>query len=144
MNQKIFAYCERGQDPGFWAEPLNAVTNEVLLTMRTLDRVVCDQSAYATGDPLGLHFMRHVLNATLLFVLVRAALKHRRTSSPVLPLSDQPASLPLLLCKRVPLSLRMAGYRVWKKNRRRQTRVQDRYISPGHCCRACKGRRLQK
>lgn len=24
---KIFAYCERGLDPGFWAEPLNAVTN---------------------------------------------------------------------------------------------------------------------
>lgn len=24
---KIFAYCERGQDPGFWAEPFNAVTN---------------------------------------------------------------------------------------------------------------------
>jgi hypothetical protein len=27
MNHKIFAYCERGTDPGFWAEPLNAVTN---------------------------------------------------------------------------------------------------------------------
>lgn len=25
--QKIFAYCERGLDPSFWAEPLNAVTN---------------------------------------------------------------------------------------------------------------------
>ncbi len=24
---KIFAYCERGQDPGFWAEPVNALTN---------------------------------------------------------------------------------------------------------------------
>ncbi len=24
---KIFAYCERGQDPGFWAEPFNAITN---------------------------------------------------------------------------------------------------------------------
>jgi Ceramidase len=27
MNTKIFAYCERGTDPGFWAEPLNAITN---------------------------------------------------------------------------------------------------------------------
>jgi len=26
-EQKIFAYCERGTDPSFWAEPLNAVTN---------------------------------------------------------------------------------------------------------------------
>jgi hypothetical protein len=24
---KIFAYCERGFDPGFWAEPFNALTN---------------------------------------------------------------------------------------------------------------------
>jgi hypothetical protein len=23
----IFAYCERGLDPGFWAEPVNAITN---------------------------------------------------------------------------------------------------------------------
>ena len=27
LNQKIFIYCERGQDPAFWAEPLNALTN---------------------------------------------------------------------------------------------------------------------
>ncbi len=27
MEDKIFAYCERGADPGFWAEPVNAVTN---------------------------------------------------------------------------------------------------------------------
>lgn len=26
-NDQIFRYCERGADPGFWAEPLNAVTN---------------------------------------------------------------------------------------------------------------------
>lgn len=27
MDDKIFAYCERGLDPGFWAEPINALTN---------------------------------------------------------------------------------------------------------------------
>ncbi len=27
MNDKIFIYCERGPDPGLWAEPVNAVTN---------------------------------------------------------------------------------------------------------------------
>lgn len=27
LSQKIFIYCERGQDPAFWAEPLNALTN---------------------------------------------------------------------------------------------------------------------
>lgn len=26
-TQKVFAYCERGLDPGFWAEPLNALSN---------------------------------------------------------------------------------------------------------------------
>ena len=26
-NAKMFAYCERGTDPAFWAEPLNAVSN---------------------------------------------------------------------------------------------------------------------
>lgn len=26
-TEKIFAYCERGSDPGFWAEPLNAISN---------------------------------------------------------------------------------------------------------------------
>ena len=26
-NAKLFNYCERGLDPGFWAEPLNAITN---------------------------------------------------------------------------------------------------------------------
>lgn len=31
MNTKIFAYCERGADPGFWAEPWNAVTNAAFL-----------------------------------------------------------------------------------------------------------------
>jgi hypothetical protein len=26
-SERIYVYCERGQDPVFWAEPLNAVTN---------------------------------------------------------------------------------------------------------------------
>jgi hypothetical protein len=31
LSQKIFIYCERGQDPSFWAEPLNALTNAAFL-----------------------------------------------------------------------------------------------------------------
>jgi hypothetical protein len=27
LNAKIFSYCERGGDPSFWAEPLNAISN---------------------------------------------------------------------------------------------------------------------
>ncbi len=26
-SEQIFTYCERGQDPAFWAEPLNAISN---------------------------------------------------------------------------------------------------------------------
>lgn len=31
MENKIFAYCERGMDPSFWGEPLNAVTNAAFI-----------------------------------------------------------------------------------------------------------------
>jgi hypothetical protein len=30
-SAKIFSYCERGLDPGFWAEPLNALSNAAFL-----------------------------------------------------------------------------------------------------------------
>lgn len=30
-DSKIFRYCERGGDPSFWAEPLNALTNAAFL-----------------------------------------------------------------------------------------------------------------
>ena len=31
MGRKLFEYCERGFDPGFWAEPLNAITNAAFI-----------------------------------------------------------------------------------------------------------------
>lgn len=31
LGAKIYMYCERGQDPAFWAEPLNAVSNAAFL-----------------------------------------------------------------------------------------------------------------
>jgi len=36
MDRKIFAYCERGLDPGFWAEPFNAVTNAAFIIAAVL------------------------------------------------------------------------------------------------------------
>lgn len=30
-TEKIFRYCERGQDPSFWAEPLNAISNAAFI-----------------------------------------------------------------------------------------------------------------
>lgn len=39
-TDQVFAYCERGSDPGFWAEPLNAASNSafILVAMLALDR----------------------------------------------------------------------------------------------------------
>lgn len=31
LGQKIYLYCERGQDPSFWAEPLNALSNAAFI-----------------------------------------------------------------------------------------------------------------
>ena len=35
-NAKIFAYCERGLDPSFWAEPVNALTNLGFILMAAI------------------------------------------------------------------------------------------------------------
>lgn len=34
-SDKVFAYCERGNDPGFWAEPLNAISNAAFIIAAT-------------------------------------------------------------------------------------------------------------
>ena len=31
LTQKIYAYCERGANPAFWAEPLNAISNAAFI-----------------------------------------------------------------------------------------------------------------
>lgn len=31
LSEKLFLYCERGQDPAFWAEPVNALSNVAFL-----------------------------------------------------------------------------------------------------------------
>ena len=50
----------------------------VSLTFRTLDRTVCPATALTGGGPLGTHFIWHLANATLLYLLARAALLHGR------------------------------------------------------------------
>lgn len=42
MSEKLFNYCERGADPSFWAEPMNALTNLAFLAAAGL-------SAYELG-----------------------------------------------------------------------------------------------
>lgn len=48
----------------------------VSLTFRTLDRSICPQTALFAGRALGTHFIWHMCNATLLFMLLLAAIRH--------------------------------------------------------------------
>ena len=49
----------------------------VSMTFRTLDGELCDQTRLY-GYPLGTHFLWHLLNATTLFILAMAAIRHGR------------------------------------------------------------------
>ena len=53
----------------------------VSLTFRTLDRDICASTTILSDTPLGTHFMWHVLNATLLYILARTAVRHGRSSA---------------------------------------------------------------
>lgn len=47
----------------------------VSLSLRTVDRTICDATDIGVlGGPLGTHFIWHILNATLLYILMRAAM----------------------------------------------------------------------
>jgi hypothetical protein len=56
-NDQVFRYCERGQDPTFWAEPLNAVSNVGFLVIaglaarRLASETRCPGSGAAHGGP---------------------------------------------------------------------------------------------
>lgn len=54
MPDKIFNYCERGQDPSFWAEPLNAVTNAAFLIAALICLMIALQARRADGPVLWL------------------------------------------------------------------------------------------
>ncbi|MEM7777367.1 MAG: ceramidase domain-containing protein [Pseudomonadota bacterium] len=55
-----------------------AVVFAVSLTFRSLDQALCPYTRINGLDPIGLHFLWHVLNATLLFLLLSAAIRHGR------------------------------------------------------------------
>ena len=48
----------------------------VSLTLRTLDRSICPHTALFAGRMLGTHFIWHMCNATLLYLLLMAAIRH--------------------------------------------------------------------
>lgn len=59
LSQQIFIYCERGQDPAFWAEPMNALTNGAFIIA----------AAVATREYLAAPAQRRHVAAALLIAL---------------------------------------------------------------------------
>ncbi len=39
-NEQLFRYCERGSDPAFWAEPVNAVTNLAFIVVAAIVAII--------------------------------------------------------------------------------------------------------
>lgn len=62
LSQKIFIYCERGQDPAFWAEPMNALTNGAFILA----------AAFATREYWAAPAERRHISTALLIVLTYA------------------------------------------------------------------------
>ena len=49
----------------------------VSLSLRTIDRTICAATDIGMLDgPVGTHFFWHILNAILLYILIRAAILH--------------------------------------------------------------------
>ena len=59
-GEQVFRYCERGQDPSFWAEPLNAVSNAGFLVIAGLAAVRArrlPEEASSTADRCAIWFL---------------------------------------------------------------------------------------
>ena len=52
LTKQIFNYCERGTDPSFWAEPLNAVTNASFIIAALIGLVLALKNRRLDG-PVG-------------------------------------------------------------------------------------------
>ncbi len=50
-SDQIFRYCERGSDPSFWAEPLNAMTNGAFIVAAVAAGVSLARQARSHGAP---------------------------------------------------------------------------------------------
>jgi len=70
-TQKVFAYCERGLDPSFWAEPVNAVTNAgfIIAALAALALLYREPNHKRT-------LMRHLLIALVFIIGVGSFLFH--------------------------------------------------------------------
>lgn len=72
---------------------LGAALFALSLTLRTIDRSACPYTILVASRPAGTHFLWHMLNATLLGILLLAAIRHgTRPPRPELPIANAPQS----------------------------------------------------
>ncbi len=62
-NERIFRYCERGADPTFWAEPLNALTNWAFIIAALL------AASQLARRPAGQRGVPEAILVTLMFAM---------------------------------------------------------------------------
>ena len=70
-SRQVFIYCERGADPAFWAEPLNAVSNAAFLVAAALALAVWARQAREQRGAIEL-----VLILTVLLIGIGSFLFH--------------------------------------------------------------------
>jgi Ceramidase len=59
-SDQIFAYCERGSDPAFWAEPLNTISNAAFFVAAAMALVTSNRSLTPRYDPAELFLIATV------------------------------------------------------------------------------------
>lgn len=73
-----------GHPAGRWIAA-GAAVFAVSLMLRTIDRSLCPYTVVFASRPLGTHFLWHMLNATLLGILLLAAIRHGQPTRPSAP-----------------------------------------------------------
>ena len=60
-TEHVFRYCERGFDPGFWAEPVNALSNAAFLLVAALAAVRMRQPGAAASGSLAVRLIHPMI-----------------------------------------------------------------------------------
>jgi len=100
LSDKVYNYCERGQDPSVWAEPLNAVTNGGFLIAALLALV------FLLRRPAATRSADHYLLIALVFIIGLGSLSFHVFANKATGLADT-----------IPIGLFMLVYLAFALNR---------------------------
>jgi hypothetical protein len=78
-TEHVFRYCERGFDPGFWAEPVNALSNAAFLLVAALAAVRMRQPGAAASGSLAVRLI-HPMIALVALIGAGSFLFHVRAT----------------------------------------------------------------